>query len=230
MSENQALVLRAAQSGEPVIDTGAIEAFFEKVRFPLYFLDYETYSTAIPIIDGLRPHSQLPFQFSLHVKMEANVLSCEHYEFLVEAPILPLEFIQELERVIGPSGSLISWHKSFENSRNREMADLFPQKSDFLNDISARTLDLEDIFKKAYVDIRFGGSTSIKKVLPVVVPELSYEGKKVKSGTEAMDAWMKYVSMPAGKERAKLREALLEYCKLDTYAMVRIFENIERLT
>lgn len=80
-----------------------------------------------------------------------------------------------------------------------------------------------------YVDIRFLGSTSIKKVLPVFAPDLSYDDMVVSGGTEAMDGWMKFVGMPEGEERAKLRSALLEYCKLDTYAMVRIFEAMERL-
>jgi hypothetical protein len=230
VSESQALVLAAARNREPVIDRGEISKFYRKVQYPLYFLDYETYSSAIPIIEGVKPQSQLPFQFSLHVKRERGATQLEHYEYLAEIPRLPLEFIEELERLIGPTGSLVSWHMSFENSRNREMAELYPEKAGFLHDISTRTVDLEEIFKKGYVDIRFGGSTSVKKVLPVLAPDLSYKELEVSGGTEAMDGWMKYVEMQSGEDRDKLRDALLAYCKLDTYAMVRIFDEMERLT
>jgi hypothetical protein len=81
----------------------------------------------------------------------------------------------------------------------------------------------------SYVDIPFAGSTSIKKVLPVVVPDLTYEGMDVASGTDAMEAWIRLITMPNGAEKDQLREAMLEYCKLDTYAMVRIFEEMERV-
>lgn len=229
VSANQAIVLSAAHEGEPIVNSEEIASFFEQAQYPLYFLDYETYSSAIPIVDGVKPQSQLPFQFSLHVKRSPDDLPLEHHEYLAETPQLPLQFIEELERLIGDKGSLISWHKSFENSRNAEMAALYPDKSVFLRNISDRTLDLEDIFKQGYVDIRFGGSTSIKKVLPVIAPDLTYEGMAVGNGTDAMEAWMKFVAMQNGKERDRLREEMLEYCKLDTYAMVRIFEEMERM-
>ncbi|WP_171172910.1 DUF2779 domain-containing protein [Ruegeria sp. HKCCA5929] len=229
VSANQALVLSAAQNGAPIINADVLAEFCAQAQYPFYFLDYETYASAIPIIDGVRPQSQLPFQFSLHVKRTPDDVTLAHHEYLAEAPLLPLAFIEELERRIGPRGSLISWHKSFENTRNREMGDLYPDKAEFLSDISARTLDLEDVFKTGYVDIRFGGSTSIKKVLPVLAPDLTYEGMDIAGGTEAMDGWMKFIDQPHGAERERLRSALLEYCKLDTYAMVRIFEEIEKL-
>lgn len=101
---------------------------------------------------------------------------------------MPLELIEHLERCSGTSGSILSWHKTYENTRNKEMALIYPQKALFLNDIIKRTADLEDLFKAAYVDIAFGGSTSIKRVLPVVVPELSYEGMEIGDGTAAIPA------------------------------------------
>jgi len=229
VSDNQGIVLKAAQSGKPIVNVDEIAAFYEQVEYPVYFIDYETYSSAIPIVDGLKPQAPLPFQFSLHIKRSPDDTQLEHHEYLAEKPQLPLALIEEMERRIGSDGSLISWHKSFEISRGREMSEIYPDKATFLNGIANRMLDLEDIFKKGYVDIRFGGSTSIKKVLPVLAPDLTYEGMSVSGGTEAMDAWMKFVELPSGKERNQLREDMLEYCKLDTYAMVRIFEEMERL-
>ena len=137
--------------------------------------------------------------------------------------------IEHMQSHIGATGSLLSWHASFENTQNKTMAAQYPDKADFLQDLIRRTLDLEDVFKGGYVDIAFAGSTSIKKVLPVIAPELTYSGMDVASGTDAMEAWIRLITMPNSVERDQLREAMLEYCKLDTYAMVRIFEEMERV-
>ena len=132
-----------------------------------------------------------------------------------------------MEKIIGSKGSIISWHKSFENTRNKEMAVLYPDKGEFLNCISDRTIDLEDIFKGGYVDIAFGGSTSIKKVLPVIVPNLTYDTLAVTNGTDAMVAFTHILAMSDGADKKKLRNDMLEYCKLDTLAMVKIFEKMK---
>ena len=142
---------------------------------------------------------------------------------------MPIAMIEHMQSHIGSTGSLVSWHASFENTQNKNMSELYPEKADFLNDLIGRTIDLEDVFKDGYVDIAFAGSTSIKKVLPVIAPDLTYEGMDVANGTDAMEAWIRLITMPDGDEKEKLREVMLAYCKLDTYAMVRIFEEMERL-
>lgn len=229
VSPSQSLVLAAAHQDKPLIDKKAIGSFFDKIEYPVYFLDYETYSSAIPIVDGIGPQSQLPFQFSLHIKRSPDDPALEHYEFLEETPRLPLLFIERMEELIGAEGSVISWHKSFENTQNKVMAKQFPDKADFLNDVCERTLDLENIFKTGYVDIAFKGSTSIKNVLPVLASDLDYADMAVASGTDAMNAWIKLVQMTPSVEQDQLRADMLEYCKLDTYAMVRLYEEMERL-
>lgn len=229
VTEKQTLVLRSAHLRQPVIDRAAIARFFNKAAYPIYFIDYETYSSAIPLVDGARPQAPIPFQYSLHVKRTPDDIELLHFEYLGEEAAMPLAMIEHMQRNIGPTGSLVSWHASFENTQNRSMAELYPEKADFLHDLIRRTLDLEDVFKDGYVDIAFGGSTSIKKVLPVIAPDLTYKGMDVASGTDAMEAWIRLINMPECVEKAKLREAMLEYCKLDTYAMVRIFEEMERV-
>ena len=78
------------------------------------------------------------------------------------------------------------------------MAEMYPFKHDFLRGLIDRTVDLEDLFKEGYVDIKFQGSTSIKKMLPVLIPELDYAAMDVASGTDAMEAWKRLISLPAG--------------------------------
>ncbi|WP_415716555.1 DUF2779 domain-containing protein [Roseibium sp.] len=227
VSRLQQPILQAHNVRNPYVDLADIENFIGKLSFPLYFLDYETFASAIPIVDGTFPHQQMPIQFSLHVLHENGQL--DHHEHLADLPELPRPLVEAMENVIGDRGSVISWNKSFENKRNEEMAVAFPDKRDFLLNLVERTVDLMDVFKTGYVDIRFNGSTSIKKVLPVVVPDLSYEGMEIADGTAAMDGWNKMLNESDPGQRIRVRQALLEYCKLDTLAMVRIFQFVETL-
>ena len=108
------------------------------------------------------------------------------------------------------------------------MATLFPEYAEFLFNLNDRMADLEDVFKAEYIDARFDGSTSIKKVLPIICPELSYKELDVKDGASAMDAWQKMNS--AGVEESdQIAFAMLDYCKLDTFAMVEIYRYLLNL-
>ena len=224
VSNLQAIVLASYQTGKPVINEAVIESFLGSLVYPLYFFDYEGYGSAIPICDGANPQGQFPFQFSLHVMQEDGEL--EHFEYLADNPQMPSELIEHLEGCIGSKGSIVVWHKAYEITRTKEMAAFYPHKADFLYGLIDRVADLEDVFKEGYVDIAFGGSTSIKKGLPVL-SDLSYDGMEVSGGTEAMEAWKTMLELPHGAERDAKRKALLEYCKQDTLAMVRIFEFVQ---
>lgn len=228
LSPQQSAVLAAAKSKKPVIKIATIRTFFEKLTYPLYFFDFETYASAVPLIDGMSPHKLVPFQYSLHILSEDGGL--QHREYLAQNAQLPAELINQMERDFGNSGSVVSWHASFEKTQNKEMARMYPEHADFLTDINDRIVDLEDLFKTAYVDIRFNGYTSIKKVLPVICPELSYQGLEVQDGTAAMDAWARMVDPSvAADEKKRIETALLKYCKLDTLAMVEIYRFLEKL-
>lgn len=227
LSAIQTGVVQAAKSGAPIINPAGIRAFLSRLSFPLYFLDYETYASAVPLLDRTSPHKHFPVQYSLHVLRGDGTL--KHHEYLECEERLPDRLVERLRADIGDEGSLISWHASFEKTQNKEMARLFPDYSDFLADLNGRMADLEDVFKADYVDARFDGSTSIKKVLPVICPDLSYKELEVQDGASAMDAWQKMVSAQ-GEESDQIAAALLGYCKLDTFAMVEIYRFLKRLT
>ena len=78
-----------------------------------------------------------------------------------------------------------------------------------------------------------GGSFSIKSVLPALFPNdpnLDYHNLQgVHNGGEAMAIYPKLKSMSLFK-RIKAKRNLLEYCKLDTFAMVKIFEYLKNVT
>jgi hypothetical protein len=228
LSPQQSAVLSAAKSKAPVINLDAIRAFLDELVYPLYFLDYETYASAIPLIDGLKPHQHLPFQYSLHI-LEANG-DLRHSEYLADDAQLPSDLIAQLKNDIGETGTVVSWHMTFEKSRNKEMTDWYPEHADFLADLNERMVDLEDLFKTAYVDARFDGYTSIKKVLPVLCPDLSYDSMAVQDGTAAMEAWAKMIDPDASDdEKSKIEDGLRKYCTLDTFAMVEIYRFLKAL-
>ena len=221
----QTLQVQAAKRGEPIIRHGNIADMLSELVFPLYFLDYETAMNAVPRIIGTRPWQHIPFQYSLHILSEDGTL--QHREYLSDSLHDAETVCRALCENIGDSGSVVSWHASFEKTRNKEMGEMFPQYRDALAEINERMFDLEDIFKESYIDTAFHGSTSIKKVLPVLCPHLSYSELGVQDGTQAMERWMAMVDtgMDAA-ERETVRANLSKYCELDTFAMVELYRNL----
>lgn len=226
LTDRQRLVVNAAKRGKPHIDVGAIKSFLSKLKFPLYFFDFETYASAIPFVDGTNPHRQFPVQYSLHIIEQDGSLS--HRDFLEREPRLPYDLVESMQADIGSSGTVLSWHASFEKTRNSELASDFPSKASFLSSLNARMVDLEDVFKRDYVDVEFNGSTSIKKVLPVLCPQLHYDDLDIQDGTSAMEAWERMLQSES-IESEQIARTLLSYCERDTLAMVEIYRFLTAL-
>jgi hypothetical protein len=214
-----------------IISKEKIVEEFEQLIFPLYFLDYETFPAAVPRFDGYSPYTQIPFQYSLHV-LDNPEAEPKHLDFLYTEQNDPSEaFVKSLQAHIGPKGSVIAWHKDFECGRNDELARRIPESKPFFDDLKSRIFDLEVIFKKQHhVHKDYKGSSSIKKVLPVLVPSLKYDELEIAEGGTAADAWNKIVSGTlTNQEVEETILALREYCKLDTYAMYAIWRELYRL-
>jgi hypothetical protein len=222
LSEYQQLQQLSVIKETPIIDWDNIGKTLDELQFPLYFFDYETLPFAVPRVNGYKPHQHTPIQYSLHILNENGDL--DHFEYLAESLEEPQKLIESMRGHIGSKGTLVSWYASFEKTRNKEMAELYPEHRGFLENINNRTFDLMDIFKRDYVDAQFLGSQSIKKVQPVLVPNLSYKTLDVQSGTMAVDSAERLYDMTDLNEIKNLRNAMLEYCKLDTLAMVKIWE------
>ncbi|WP_209403647.1 DUF2779 domain-containing protein [Pseudozobellia sp. WGM2] len=229
LNAKQELQIESFRHRKPIIEKARIAKILSSLEFPLHFIDYETYASAVPKIDGVRPHQHIPFQVSIHTIQSDG--SIEHFEFLAHELEIPTQMVQFMSDSTGTIGTFISWHKSFEMGRNKDMIEWLPQYQEYLEFMNSNMFDLEDIFKSEYVDYRFHGSTSIKKVLPVLLPELSYDDLGVQNGTMALDLWGRMVLDKNFKEdKAQVRAALLEYCKLDTWAMVMLFKKLKETT
>jgi hypothetical protein len=192
-------------------------------------LDYETFPAAIPRFNGFSPYQQIPFQYSLHV-LEAPGNELEHLQFLfTESSDPSRDLAESLQQNIGATGSVIVWNKSFECGINEALGSRMLLAKSFLQSVNDRVFDLMDIFKKQYfVHKDFRGSTSIKRVLPVLAPELSYKDLEIHEGGTASQSWNKLTTSDMNEEeKRKIAENLRKYCERDTYAMYVIWKHLD---
>ena len=210
-----------------------IREFLATLSYPLYFLDFETMQPAVPPYPGTKPYAQIPFQYSLHyIEVEGGEL--QHKEFLAESGPDPRRAIAEqLCNDIPEDVCVTAYNKSFECTRLKELASLFLDLSEHLLNIADHIVDLLVPFSSGYYYNRaMGGSFSIKSVLPAIFPdnsELDYHNLEgVHNGSEAMDVFPKIKDMTP-EEQLSSRQNLLEYCKLDTYAMVKVWQELCRV-
>lgn len=223
----------AVKQNKVHIELENIQEELSQLTYPLYFLDYETNAPSVPIFDGYRPYQRMTFQYSLHIQDDPGG-KIEHQAYLAknwEDPSLGLA--TALKKAIGNKGSLIAWNMSFEKGCNSEMGERYPEFAPFFEDINERMFDLMQVFRKGYyVHKDFIGSASIKKVLPVLVPELSYADLTIHEGGTASNQWRVMIDANTDekeKESDAIYNNLLNYCELDTLAMVKILKVLEQL-
>jgi hypothetical protein len=213
----------------PTIDKAQIKSFIDNLKYPLYFLDYETLMSLIPYFDGQRPYQQVPFQYSLHIieSPDTEEVWKDYLHRDNTDPIRPLT--EQLLIDIGTSGTVLVWYESFEKKRNSELGEMLPEYAAALEAINDRVVDLILPFKnKWYDDPRCEGSASIKAVLPVLCPELSYKELGIQEGGSAQRLWMEAVlDSKRFDQKDQILSDLVEYCKLDTFAMVEIFKCLK---
>jgi hypothetical protein len=228
LSEKQRQMVDVADSGRPYMDPAAIARQCGQFQYPYYFLDYESCISAIPLFDGYHPQQQIVFQYSLH-RVDAPGAEPVHTEFVDLEDRDPVALLlPQLMREIGDSGTVFVWNRVFEMTRHKEMAAIHPAYAEFLARLNERIFDLADFIKNGwYLHPDFKGRWSLKNVLPVMVPALTYESLHIQNGSMASAAWWDVTQRqnPA-LDREVVRENLKQYCELDTRAMVRILEKI----
>lgn len=231
LSATQTNQVHAAKTGCPSIDERSIATFLGALTYPLSFLDYETYPAAVPRFPGYAPFHHIPFQYSLDVISEPGA-ALQHHEFLHTDPTCPdVALLDALRRDMPATGSIITWNDSFETGINNNLAARNPSAEPFLSGVNSRVVDLMDVFShQAYVHPGFRGRTSIKGILPVLVPALSYKALGIQEGATATARWNEMVTGAGGKDQAqRIAADLLTYCALDTRAMVEIWRVLEDL-
>lgn len=220
----------ACRSGKPYTDKSAIKVFLKTLKYPTRFLDFETYSGAIPFFDGMKPFQPVPFQFSLHV-IEKEGAEPKHVSYMAESQKDPRrEFLKHLKENLGERGSIVVYNKSFELRVFRESCGNFSGHSSWLKGIEKRIVDLRDPFRMFhYYHPDQCGSASIKDVLPALTGK-NYEGLDIQGGSAAS---CEYTRVTFGdvdeKERRKVRDNLEKYCELDTMGMVYVLQQLNSI-
>lgn len=248
-NKNHIIEREALITHKPYIDKEKIKLALNNIKYPIYHLDFETFPCPLPRFKGEKCYTQSPFQFSLHIERYPGVCDKEkdHYEFLSTDMDKDerYDLVKKLCEYIKPDGTLFAQNVSFERSRLKELANTFKEYKNTLLKICDTAYDLLYVVKgnsKFYesmgydkksakvvnfYDERLSGSYSIKKTLPVF-SDLKYDDMDVKNGTEALVTYARFKHMDS-VEFKSMYNALLEYCKQDTWAMVVILDKIRKI-
>jgi hypothetical protein len=211
-------------------DPARVREFLKRLRYPLCFLDFETFASAIPRFDGTRPYQQVPFQYSMH-RIDAKGREPRHFEYLAEPGGDPRREIAE--KLLGeiPEGAcVLVYNLAFERRVLRELGEALPGLRRRLAALSGGMIDLMEPFKRRDIyDWQMNGSYSLKRVLPVLVPEMTYDALEISDGEMASEAYFALEEISDPAERARLRKALLEYCRQDTLGLVLLVEKMRNM-
>ena len=225
LNERQCRVKAHTLLGKTYFDAPNAAADLAAHKLPAYFIDFETIQFAVPVWKGTRPYQQIPFQFSVHRLSRTG--KTEHTSFLDLSGKDPSKaFAEALIAACGERGPVFVYNAGFETARIKELGERFPRLKKSLLAINERVVDLLRIAEQRYYHPSQQGSWSIKKVLPAVAPDLRYDALDgVQDGGMAMDAFREAISATTTDTRkAQIGKQLLEYCCLDTYAMVRLWK------
>ena len=229
LNHRQEIQKVCGMTGDIHIQKEEIWQFLDGLKYPSYYLDFETFAPAVPKFTGSRPYQRIPFQFSLHVSQNDD--NIEHKSFLADGTTDPRPaFLEQLKNALGTHGTIVVYNEVFEKGVLKELARDFPEYGGWVNEILPRIIDLLKPFRAFhYYNPVQNGSASIKDVLPAITNE-GYEGMKIDNG---MDASISFEEITFGDvstgEKARVRSELEEYCKMDTFAEVRIVEELRKI-
>ncbi len=223
LSTKQEIQRTTALTGKPYVQRMQIQAFLKNLEYPLQYLDFETFSSAIPMFDGSRPYEQIPFQFSLHIVRKAGAKP-EHRIFLAEGRNDPrAEFMRQLKSAVEPKGTILVFNAPFEKGRMKECAELLPVYKSWVSAVNNRIVDLLLPFRGFnFYHPDQCGSASMKLVLPALTGT-DYTGLEIQEGGTASREFLRVTfGKVSAAERKRVRDALDKYCGQDTEGMVWI--------
>ncbi len=221
---------RAVQENRLIVEPTLSQALAQ-FRSPLAFLDFETVGLAIPVWNGCHPYDQVPVQFNCHVEgTDGRVV---HHEWLADGPGDPRPALAErLIRACDGAQAIVTYNVSFERGRIVEMAEALPALAEPLRHVAARLIDLLPVIRNHVYHPDFGGSFSLKRVLPALVPELRYDNLAINEGGLASLELERLLFNGADltpEAKAQLRADLLRYCHQDTWGLVRLLRRLREL-
>jgi predicted RecB family nuclease len=229
LTEAQKRTWQAVRTNKPVISPDLAKELMAVV-WPAWYLDFETFSTVVPLYDDIAPYETIVTQYSIH-KCSAPGVEEAHFEYLADpGRDCRRDIAESLINTMTGKGSIIVY-SSYEQGIINGLAETYPDLAGPLKKLVGRMVDLCALLRSNYCHKDFKGSYSIKKVLPVMVPGLDYSDLEIKEGGGAMVlyAYMAMGRISDAKEIAQIRKNLLSYCKRDTWAMVKLHEVLEKI-
>jgi hypothetical protein len=221
---------RAVRANRMIVE-GDLEHALDGFEPPLAFLDFETVQPAIPVWNGCRPYDQIPAQFSCHAEDADGTTT--HHEWLADGPEDPRpEIAPRIVAACRGARTVVAYNMAFERRGIELLAAAVPGLRAELADIAGRLADPLPIVRDHIYHPAFGGSFSLKHVLPALVPGLGYEDLEIAGGTAASLELERLmfggVSLAPG-EKERLRAALRAYCSLDTRGLKALLERLRSL-
>jgi RNase P/RNase MRP subunit p29 len=251
-NEKHRIQLEAFRTRKPFADRKAIAEFLERLEYPVHYLDFETFQTAVPVYDGVRPYQQVPFQFSLHIVRTPGGKP-EHHSYLAEGDVDPRpEILRLLKHLLGTKGSIVAYNAAFEKGRLGEIVEssrnsVVMEKASrndattakaakddekWLEMIGRRFVDLLQPFREfAYYHPSQRGSASMKAVLGPLTGK-GYDDLAIADGGTASEAYLRVTFGDKSKvrsEKEKIRRQLETYCGRDTEGMIWMVEALRNL-
>ncbi|WP_162163921.1 DUF2779 domain-containing protein [Acholeplasma hippikon] len=238
----------AVKTHKPYINYARINEILSKLPYPLYHLDFESFPCPLPRFKGEKPYSQSVFQFNLHIEeknKDVHLIKDSYHYLATDHTDHRKSLVEYMLKLIKDDGTIIAWNDNFEKARLKEFANFFPEYKEKLINMVERTFDLMAVFKGNYHEIypkwgiekkegvnfyheKMQGSFSIKKVLPILVPSMNYNELDVKNGNDAMVTYAMFPYME-NKEFVAKKDALITYCRQDTFAMVKILSSLRKI-
>lgn len=225
----QTMQVKSHATGEPHVNRELLKEFLDKITYPVYYLDFETISPAIPVYDDSRPYQEIPFQYSLDVVEKAGAEPV-HYEYLAPGDVDPRPAVLRLLREqLGAAGSIIAYSANFEMKVIKNAAEVNRDYISWSEKVNDRFVDLLEPFKNfVYYHPGQEGSASLKRVLPAITGS-SYAGLKINNGqTAAAEYYRVTFNNVEENDRQAVRAALLKYCDLDTRGMIEVLKELDK--
>ena len=229
LSASQLIQKESVRFGKPYVEKKGINNFLNKLKYPLYFLDFETLNTAIPLYDDVHPFAQVPFQFSLVIQKRPESAPVEK-AFLSDGKDDPRPIIlDQLRNYLGDTGSIVSYNAGFEKMILRQSSDVYKNHQGWLGDVEPRFVDLLEPFRSfQYYNPAQKGSASMKEVLPALTGK-GYDALVIREGSMASSEFLRVTfSETNSEEMGAVRNHLLEYCRQDTMGMLDILTALRK--
>lgn len=247
-----------SRDNTPYVDKDMLRFGLNKLKYPIYHLDFETFNSPLPRFKGERCYQQHPFQFSLHIEKSPGICdeNKDNTSFLSvnnnvdERLALAKKLVSAIK---DDGGTILAYYCSFERDRINELTEvegLSKMEKEALEKFPSRIFDLMDIVKTnknivtdedkehGLVPPDYGDAYAFYdknqngrysiKLVLPVLTSVSYENMTIGNGTEAMAAYNAFDKLTPNEVNT-VRDKLLEYCKQDTYAMVAILRKLREL-